>query len=198
MKKIRIVTLLLALLSLTTPQLAAQPGGGMGGPGAMSQVDPLAMMGLFEIDSESVIKRIKVTDTEKQRAIREAVADYIIAYGDVVAANGETIDLFEEYKAQMSDGAGQVAPDRENMYAMREGSRTIHLAMTKLHNKLDSSIKACLEGDEKALKKWQSHYKWLCDKNYYNPNFQRAQHGGRPGQNGGGAHGGHRGKPMAE
>lgn len=218
MKHLKIFTLTLAALSFTLVDSVAQntysgmsynggmsenmsrglgaPGGGSAASSAAKEVDVLAMTGLFEIDSQKAVSKMKITDKELQREVHKAVADYILEYGDVMSINSSDIDTINSVQdmVKQATNSGQAIDQntmRELMSQMRQSMMVVIQAMRPAHDKLSARMNELLADNSKALKKWTSYYKQLCNDNSYNPNRSPNAQGGQGGEGGqGGGPGG--------
>ncbi len=231
MKHLRIFTFILAALSFTVVDSSAQtsysgysynggmsenmsrglgaPGGGSVATSAAKELDMLAMVGLFEIDSKRAVSKMKISDSELQRSIHKAVATYIIAYGDVMSINSGDIDVInsvQDMVKQATNSGQSIDPTsssmRDVMMEMRKSMMTLNMAMRPIHQELNDTMAELLKEDKKALKKWTSYYKSVCTDNNFVPNGESSntqsqrQSGGQGGPGGGqGGQGGGQGGP---
>ncbi len=227
MKHLKIFTLIFAALSFTLVDSAAQnsysgmsynggmsenmsrglgaPGGGSAATSAAKEIDILAMTGLFEIDSQKAVSKMKITDKELQREVHKAIADYILEYGDVMSINSGDIDTINSVQdmVKQATNSGQTIDQntmRDLMSQMRQSMVVVIQAMRPAHDKLNARMNELLADNSKALKKWTSYYRQVCSDNSYNPNrspnAQGGQSGGQGGQGGpGGGQGGSQGGP---
>ncbi len=206
-KKISIA--LLAFLALTTT-LNAQPGGGggggMGGPGGgmgregmqqgSEQTIPniLESAGYFEMDSEDIIKKIKVKkNVEAVSAIRKAVIDYTIGYEAVTQKYGKAIEAIKEVQKTL-DKSQDMTTMRTAMQNLRQSVQGIRTEMVILHKKLSEVDIPAASLDEKQAELWTKYYAALCQVKGFTLNQPQRRQRGEGGQ--GDQSGGQRQRPQ--
>ncbi len=177
----RVCATLMALLVVSVTAVVAQPGGGggggmgggMGGPGGgqgreggMQQSEVsykiIEQAGYFELDSEDIIKKIKIKkDEETKSNIRRAVIEYTKVYEAVGQKYAKEIKAIEEAQKILDKSEGNMTNMRTTMQGIRESTQKIRTEMTVAHKRLSEvDMPAIL--DEKSAALWVKYYSTLC------------------------------------
>ncbi len=201
----RVCATLMALLVVSVTAVIAQPGGGggggmgggMGGPGGqgreggMQQSEVsykiIEQAGYFELDSEEIIKKIKIKkDEETKSNIRLAVIEYTKAYEVVGQKYAKEIKAIEEAQKILDKSEGNMTNMRTTMQGIRESTQKIRTEMVVAHKKLSEvDMPAIL--DEKSAELWAKYYSTLCQTKGFQLNQpERRSRGGSEGGQGGG------------
>ncbi len=213
LKQILFSTFALFALSLTT--LVAQPGGGggggmggggMGGQGggqgregmegqSQQSYKILEQAGYFEIDSEDIIKKIKIKkDEAKKSEIRKAVVEFTKGYEKVGQKYQKEIAAIEEIQAKIDKSGDDMTSMRNLMQGSRESVNKIRTEMVVLHKQL-SEVEIPGFLDEKQLELWKKYYSTLCQTKGFVLNQPQRRQRGEGGQ---GNEGGQRQRPQQQ
>lgn len=182
-------------------------GGGMGGPGGssssgemISSENMLTSTGLFMIEYDEAIKKIKVKKREhaKREAVESLFETYNTKYNEISIAYSTQIEsiLKEEERSSTRGGSNSMQGGQQRgnmgqdpMSGKISAMKQITEVAKPMHDALNESLGEILS--EKQLKRWNKYYTKLCDKNYVGQvesksNSRGGGMGGPGGMSGGG------------
>ncbi len=200
-KKIEKISLsIIMLFALTMTTTLAQPGGGGGGmgggPGGMggrpeggmgmqegTMPNIVEMAGYFEIDSENVIKKVKIKDEAVKSAVRKAVIKYTEGYEATGQKCAEDIAAIKAVQSKLADSQGDRSGMRNMMQSVQEKITAVRAEMLPLHKELsETDIPAILS--EKEAERWAKYYSTLCQSKGFRLNQPQRRERGEGGENG--------------
>ncbi|MFR9603021.1 MAG: hypothetical protein SNG02_04015 [Rikenellaceae bacterium] len=191
---------IIMLFALTMTTALAQPGGGGGGmgggpggmggrpeggmgmqEGAMPQI--VEMAGYFTIDSEDVIKKVKIKDEATKTAVRKAIIKYTEGYETTSLKCANEIAAIKSVQSKLADSQSDRSGMRELMQGIQEQTAAVRAEMLPLHKELSETDMPALL-DEKTAEKWAKYYSSLCQSKGFRLNQPQRRERGEGGEGG--------------